>query len=141
MQTSMAGGGFFFKPFNSTQAWGQFTAIPNPLPGVFGLWAHLLPAPTITLAARWIEILVFSADMGAGAETFNFQLGIGTAGSEQAFLPTTGNFRYRYDPAIPCLPHKFSFPFKVAADLDISLRCMSDVAGGDALYSYIFMWN
>jgi hypothetical protein len=143
MKLSLSGGGFFFKPFTQTDSWLGYTVFPNPVANVFGAWAHSITPPLpITSKGRWINIIVYSADMGAGAETFLFQLGAGAPGSEAVLLPTNGNyFRYRYDPALPCLPHSFSFPYLMQAGMNICFRCMSNVAAGDNLYAQVYTWN
>lgn len=142
MKLGLSGGGFFFKPFSRTISWSNFTIFPNAGAGVYGAWAHTLLLPfTLTIKSRWLEIVVYSADMGAGRTTYHFQLGQGSAGNETVLLPTSGSFRYTYDPTLPCNPHRFSFPYLMQPGFDLAFRCMANIAGASPMYANIYVWD
>jgi hypothetical protein len=135
------GGGFFFAPFTSTQVIGTFTVTSGAGLAVLGPWVHRNPVLLTAGATRWMELDVWPAVYGS---EFTVQIGIGPAGSEVLFQPSTGNgfFIDWFSQILWTVPFRISFPVSVPVGSEFSIRCASAPAPGQAVINCaIYIWN
>lgn len=139
MKVGQSGGGFFFKPFSKTQTFQNFNINSPAVADAFGNWAHAFGPTVLTIGGRWIRFVFFANTIPD--RVFNIEMGIGPVGGEVKFLPTTGAIRFRTDSLQPTQPYTLSFPFRIPAGADISLRAASP-SGIAALFTgAIYIWD
>ena len=146
--------GFFYERFISTQAYTQLAVSANAIIGTFGAWAHFAAGTLKTGKARWLQLVVMPD--GGWNNLYALQLGLGAAGAETLWQPTTNPIPGSYpgfvidffttlldgtgQPVHTLMPWMLGFPVSTEANQELCARCLS-VPGGGKLKVDIYLFN
>ncbi|MCK9570728.1 hypothetical protein M0R72_17395 [Candidatus Pacearchaeota archaeon] len=136
--------GYFQSPFTDVVPFGTWQAQTGLAAGDFGAWAHLL-AVTPTVSGRWVSLSCSPNDQPT-AQVLKIKIGRGAAGAEVLFLPNAGTnaeftARWGLTDGTKLVPVAFSFPYQMAAGIDISFSIANDIIGVQNVLINMYIWS
>lgn len=115
---ALFGGGYFFAPFDTTATYGNVTLMNGAVVGVPGAWVEVVAS---SIRGRWVQIDISNPTV---ANSYAVQLGIGAAGSEVLWQPTTGIGGFWAEMPIATVhpPRSYNFPVTLPAGTRVVAR-------------------